>query len=75
MSGERWTTNGKRRDGLAIVEGTEGYVIMPPGEGLPIDRCPCCDKGFPCNAMGLRGARLVADMLYPMTEEAAGNAN
>lgn len=68
MSAERWI-EGKRRDGLAVVEGVEGYVIIPHGARLPVDRCPCCDKGFPRNGMGFRAARLVADMLFPMTEE------
>jgi hypothetical protein len=71
---ERWS-GGKRCDGLAVVEGIDGFVIMPSDEGLPISRCPCCDEPFPRNDMGLRGAKLVADMLYPMTEEARSDAD
>ena len=67
MSAEQWTKD-KRRDGLEVVEGIDGYVIMPPNEALPVDRCPCCDKGFPRNDKGRRAARLVADMLYPLPE-------
>ncbi len=64
---ERWI-KGKRRDGLAIVEGLDGLVIMPAPEGLPVDKCPFCDRRFPMTAAGKREARLVADMLYPMTD-------
>lgn len=64
MSEERWKNN-RRVDGLTIKAGIDGYVIIP-ARGLSIDRCPCCDEPFPCNRAGLRGARLVADMLYPM---------
>lgn len=74
MSGEQWIGD-KRRDGLAIVAGIDGYVIMPASEGLPIYRCPCCDEPFPRNDKGLRGARLVADMLCPIREEATGDAH
>jgi hypothetical protein len=71
MSEERWTTDGKRCDGLAIVEGIDGLVIMPPpSERLPLDRCPCCDKPF----QTMRAAQLVADMLYP-TKKAAIDAD
>jgi len=61
---------------LAIVGGLEGWVIMPRNEGLPIDKCPCCDKPFPRDGegRGLRAAKLVADMLYPMTVEKPDNA-
>lgn len=67
MTEERWI-EGKRRDGLAVVAGLDGYVIMPAEGGLPIAHCPCCDKAFPLGAKGRRGAKLVADALYPMTE-------
>lgn len=61
---ERWS-GGERRDGLRIVEGLDGLVIMPAA-GLSLDRCPCCDKPFPNTDRGLHGARLVADMLFPL---------
>lgn len=64
---ERWI-NGRRDDGLTIKAGIDGYVILPGPRGAPLDRCPCCDKAFPRNDVGLRAARLVADILYPMTE-------
>ena len=41
----RWT-EGKRSDGLAIVPGIDGLVIMPAGERLPVAECPCCGKPF-----------------------------
>ena len=65
-SEERWIKN-RRVDGLTIMVGIEGYVIIP-GRGLSIDRCPCCDQEFPTNEFGLRAARLAADMLYPMAK-------
>jgi len=65
---ERWSDDGKRADGLRIIAALEGYVIMPAHEGLPLDRCPCCDKAFPIGERGLRGARLVADMIYRFPE-------
>lgn len=65
MSTERWSDDGRRRDGLAIVSGIDGWVIMPGTEGLPIDKCPCCDKPF----LTMRDGRLVADWIYPMAEE------
>jgi hypothetical protein len=62
---ERWQGN-QRQDGLAIVEGVDGWVIMPKAEGLPLDKCPCCDKVFARNDVGLRAAKLVADMAFPV---------
>jgi hypothetical protein len=62
---ERWQGN-QREDGLTVVEGLDGYVIMPQAEGLPIDKCPCCDKPFPRTDRGARAARLVADAVYPV---------
>jgi hypothetical protein len=69
MNVERWIEDDKRRDGLTIVEGIDGLVIMPANNRLPMDRCPCCDKAFRRDATGLRGARLVADMLFPIEGE------
>jgi hypothetical protein len=65
MDEARWQGN-KRSDGLKVVTGVDGYVIMPAGDGLMIDKCPCCDEFFPRNDKGFRGARLVADMIYPL---------
>jgi hypothetical protein len=62
---ERWQGN-RREDGLTVVEGLDGYVIMPKAEGLPLDKCPCCDKGFPRTDVGLRAAKLVADLAFPV---------
>ena len=61
---QRWT-EGKRSDGLAIVPGIDGLVIMPAGERLPVDRCPCCDKPF----ITTRAAQLVADLMFPMAKD------
>lgn len=66
MTNARWIGN-RRADGLEVVAGIDGYAIIPANKGLAVDRCPCCDKNFPRNDVGSRGARLVADMLYPMT--------
>jgi hypothetical protein len=74
MNVEQWTEDNRRRDGLAIVEGIDGLVIMPGDERLPMDRCPCCDKAFRRDATGMRAARLVADMLFPIAGEKR-NAN
>jgi hypothetical protein len=68
MVDERWNDANRRRDGLAVVEGIGNYLIMPGAEGLPIDKCPCCDKPFPLTVTGLRAARLVADAMYPIEE-------
>ena len=62
---ERWQFN-RREDGLTIVEGIDGWVIMPKAEGLPIDKCPCCDELFPRTEAGARAARLVADLVFPV---------
>jgi hypothetical protein len=67
MVEERWTNN-RRRDGLEIVVGLDGWLIMPGSEGLPIDKCPCCDKPFVHDDNGLRAAKLVADWMYPIEE-------
>lgn len=64
---ERWI-NGRRDDGLTIEAGIDGYVILPGRAAPAIDRCPCCDKAFARNDVGLRAARLVADILYPIME-------
>ena len=62
---EQWRGN-QRQDGLTVVEGLDGWIIMPKGEGLPVDKCPCCDKTFAKTEIGERAARLVADMVYPV---------
>ena len=69
MSGdERWI-KGKRRDGLAIVEGLDGAGYHAGAEGLPVDKCPFCDRRFPMTASRqARGAAGQLDMLYPMTD-------
>jgi hypothetical protein len=74
MVEERWRAN-ERSDGLKIVAGVDGYVIVPAaGGGLMIDKCPVCDEFFTRDARGLRGARLVADMLYPTTALTPGTS-
>jgi hypothetical protein len=55
-----------RSDGLAVIEGGEGWVILPKSDGLALDRCPCCDKPF----RTMRAAQLVADQVYAMTRDA-----
>ena len=62
---ERWQGN-QREDGLTVVEGLDGWIIMPKAEGLPVAQCPCCDKAFAKTDKGLRAAKLVADALYPV---------
>jgi hypothetical protein len=62
---EQWQGN-RRCDGLALVEGIDGWIIMPQAEGLPVDKCPCCDKQFFRNDAGQRAAKLVADLVYPV---------
>jgi hypothetical protein len=66
MGEERWTDEGMRSDGLAVIEGGEGWVILPKSDGLALDRCPCCDKPF----RTMRAAQLVADQVYAMTRDA-----
>ena len=69
MNVEQWIADDRRRDGLAIVEGIDGLVIIPTDKRLPMDRCPCCDKAFPRDDKGMRAARLVADMMFPIAGE------
>ena len=66
---ERWSDDGKRCDGLAIIAGLDGYVIKPASGVWMLERCPCCGEAFPFGDKGLSGARAVADMLYPIREE------
>ena len=61
---DRWI-EGKRCDGLAVIEGGEGFVILPKSDGVAMDRCPCCGKPF----RTLRAAILVADAVYAMTSD------
>jgi hypothetical protein len=70
MAELRWIGN-KRSDGLAIVIGIEGMVIMPAGERLPVDKCPCCDKPFG----SIKAARLVADIMFPIEETSDAGAH
>lgn len=61
----RWSANERlRRDGLEIVDGLDGLVILPGGEGVAVDRCPCCNLRFTT----VRAARIVSDFIYPMME-------
>lgn len=55
---ERWHDN-RRQDGLTVIEGLDGWVIMPR-EANPLDRCPCCNRAF-TEAID---ARFAADFLY-----------
>lgn len=66
---ERWRGN-QRTDGLTIVEGLDGWLIMPKGEGLSLDTCPCCSKPFTRNDLGLRAAKIVADYVFPIGRDA-----
>jgi hypothetical protein len=67
---EQWIDDNKRRDGLSIMRGIDDFVIMPQGEGLPVDKCPCCEKPF----LNRTSARRVADFLFPMeTSDAASD--
>jgi hypothetical protein len=60
---ERWT-NYRRRDGCRIVKGLDCYLIMPAAEGLPVDKCPCCDKPL----LTVEAAQKLADYIFPMME-------
>lgn len=62
---EQWQGD-ERVDGLTIVEGPDGWLIMPKTDGLPLDKCPCCDKPFAKTDQGKRAARLCADAVYPV---------
>jgi hypothetical protein len=58
---ERWQGN-QREDGLSVVQGTDGWIIMTCEGGAAMDICPCCDKPF----LSDRAARKVADLVYPV---------
>jgi len=62
MVEERWIESGRRRDGLLIIEGIDGYMIMPQSEGLPVDCCPTCSQRLRTRLI----ARCAAEFLYPM---------
>lgn len=62
---ERWPSDDKRCDGLTIVAGADGFVILPRDDSVAVDRCPCCDKAL----RTMKAARLVADMICPMTRD------
>jgi hypothetical protein len=51
----------KRRDGVKIVRGIDGWVIVATG-GYTLATCPCCDKPL----LTERAARLVADLVLPL---------
>lgn len=57
---DRWTDN-RRGDGTQVIQGLDGWIIMPADEGSPVSLCPCCDKPFLTD----RAARLVADRVFP----------
>jgi hypothetical protein len=65
MSEERWTNN-RRSDGCEIMMGIDGWVIMPGCEGLPITPCPFCGQRFAGDFDGLRAAKQLADIMYPI---------
>jgi hypothetical protein len=72
----QWSHDHKRRDGLAIVVSADGLIIAPaPGRGPAYTLCPCCGKRFAISAQGYRAARLVADMVFPIIEEAGDGAD
>jgi hypothetical protein len=47
---------------LLIIEGIDGYMIMPQSEGLPVDCCPTCSQRLRTRLI----ARCAAEFLYPM---------
>jgi len=57
----RWISATERNDGLVIMEGGEGYVILPRGDHVALDKCPCCDNPF----RTIRAAQLIADEVFP----------
>jgi hypothetical protein len=68
MSGEERWRGDRRSDGLSVLHGPDDYLIMPKDEGLPVDKCPCCDKPF----RTAQEARRVAGFLFPMKETVDG---
>jgi hypothetical protein len=53
---------GRRRDGLIVTMGLEGWVVIPHDERPAVDRCPCCN----CPLESERAAQVVADVLFPV---------
>jgi hypothetical protein len=57
------TWNGTRRcDGVQLVIGLDGWIIIPADERPAIDTCPCCDKRL----MTQHAAQAVADAMLPV---------
>jgi hypothetical protein len=55
----------RRSDGLEVILGIDGWIIMPGDEGPPIDRCPCCGKAL----LSPLAAQIVADTMLPIDRE------
>jgi hypothetical protein len=56
----------RRRDGLCIAQGIDGWIIIP-AEGEAIDTCPCCQNRI----AQAYYAKLIADRAYPLPAEAS----
>ena len=58
----RWETSTMRCDGLVISKTAETDWIIRPGHGLPVEVCPCCQRGI----RTMENARRLADILFPL---------
>jgi hypothetical protein len=54
----------RRRDGLVVVCGFLGWIVLPAGDAAPVDRCPCCERTLPTLTLATR----VADAAFPLSE-------
>lgn len=59
---ERWNNN-RRADGLSVVEGLDGWIIMALEGGPALSECPACGKPF----LNAHAARRMADLVYPLS--------
>lgn len=62
---ETWRAT-RRRDGLVVAEGLDGWIVIP-ADGDAIDRCPCCKITPTTQQTAMR----LADVVFPLPQEAS----
>ena len=64
VSDDHWLSDSVRRDGVRVIRHPteEGAYVVLTKSGASTDNCPCCGLTI----KNLRGARLVADIIYPL---------
>jgi hypothetical protein len=58
---DRWSGT-RRRDGLVVVPGMDGWIIIPGDDSDALDICPCCKHSIRTEL----AAKFIAERAFPL---------